>query len=837
MKQQATRQRNGKKNTPKKKKPETISHSFKPEKMTVEQWQIALRRQFVQENDFEIKKISPETVYADYTVWNPGTRNTYKVALRSPDHKGDNYCSCYDFRVSRLGTCKHIEAVLLHISKKRLKKHLKTPVEREYSSVYLDYREGKTIKLRIGSAFEAEFIDLSLDYFDDHFTLTEYGLLHFEEFLHKARTLDHDFRCYEDALEYILEQREHQRRIRQVQKMTPKQQENMLANLVKTDMFPYQQEGVLFAYQHGRVIIGDEMGLGKTVQAIAATELFRRETGISRVLILAPTSLKYQWKTEIEKFTGQTAQVIEGIATQRHRQHREGETLYNIASYHTALFDSQAMHEAGYDLIILDEAQRIKNWRTKIAQSVRRIHTRYVLVLTGTPVENNLEELYGLVQFVDPFALGPRHTFFPRYQTTDSNGRVIGYENLGEIRHLLTQRLIRRTKKAVLKQLPKRHDKNLIVPITQEQREMHREFADEVAKLVLKWQRLKFLDEQDRLKLLKNLNMMRMVCDSSYIIDQSTNYQTKVDELRNILAEILEIDGEKVVIFSQWSRMNDLVVKELDAMGVQYRYLHGGVPGKNRGALYTEFNQNPEVRVFISTDAGGVGLNLQSAAWLINLDIPWNPGVLEQRIGRIYRLGQEKSVNIINLVAQGTIEHNMLGVLQFKKSMAAGVLDDGEDVIFMGDSKFKQFMASVETITRDTMGEVATIEPDEMEKPNVKHDEPEEIPAAAQGIPEIEPVLPDDLDQPDDMPEPAPARNTAAASSPEALVQNGIQFFSQLAKTLSDPDATQRLVKNIVQKDENTGQTYVRLPIENEQAVEGVLNLIGGLFKAMSGQK
>jgi superfamily II DNA/RNA helicase len=331
--------------------------------------------------------------------------------------------------------------------------------------------------------------------------------------------------------------------------------------------------------------------------------------------------------------------------------------------------------------------------------------------------------------------------------------------------------------------------------------------------------------------------MMRMVCDSSYIIDQSTNYQTKVDELRNILAEILEIDGEKVVIFSQWSRMNDLVVKELDAMGVQYRYLHGGVPGKNRGALYTEFNQNPEVRVFISTDAGGVGLNLQSAAWLINLDIPWNPGVLEQRIGRIYRLGQEKSVNIINLVAQGTIEHNMLGVLQFKKSMAAGVLDDGEDVIFMGDSKFKQFMASVETITRDTMGEVATIEPDEMEKPNVKHDEPEEIPAAAQGIPEIEPVLPDDLDQPDDMPEPAPARNTAAASSPEALVQNGIQFFSQLAKTLSDPDATQRLVKNIVQKDENTGQTYVRLPIENEQAVEGVLNLIGGLFKAMSGQK
>ncbi|MDX1911851.1 MAG: DEAD/DEAH box helicase [Saprospiraceae bacterium] len=819
-----------------KKKEEKIPYHRKPEKMSMEQWQLALRKEFIKENDFIIQKISPEIVYADYSVSNPASKNTYKVALRSQHHRGDNFCSCYDFRISRLGTCKHIEAVLRDIAKKRLKRHLKTPIERAYSSVFLDYREGKTIKLRIGTFEEEAFIDLSLDYFDDQFCLTEYGLIHFEEFLHKARAISDDFRCYDDALEFILEQREHQRRIRLITNMAPSKREKWLSGLVKTQMFPYQQEGVLFAFQHGRVLLGDEMGLGKTVQAIAAAELFRRENGISKILILAPTSLKYQWKTELEKFTGQTAHVVEGIATHRHRQHLEGEAVYKIASYHSALFDSHVMNEAGYDLIILDEAQRIKNWRTKIAQSVRRIHTRYTFVLTGTPVENNLEELYGLVQFVDPFALGPRHAFFPRYQTTDDNGRVIGYENLGEIRQLLAQRLIRRTKKAVLKQLPKRQDKNLIVPMTLQQREFHREFADEVARLVAKWQRMKFLDEQDRLKLLKNLNMMRMVCDSTYIIDPSTNYQTKVDELMNILEEILEIEGEKVVIFSQWARMNDLVVKELEAFGVSYRYLHGGVPGRDRGALYTEFNQNPEVRVFVSTDAGGVGLNLQSAAWLINMDIPWNPGVLEQRIGRIYRLGQEKAVNIINLVAQETIEHNLLGVLEFKKSMAAGVLDDGDEVIFMGDSKFKQFMASVETITRDTTRDIVAIEADEVEKPGVQHDEPEEMemPAPSQPIPEPEPVLPDDLDQPDEIPAPAVSRHTAPSAAPEALVQNGIQFFSQLAQTLSDPDATQRLVKTIVQKDEKTGQTYVKLPIENEQAVEGVLNLLGGIFKAMN---
>jgi len=841
----------------KKKKKKEIPYHRRPDGMAIEKWQIALRKQFVHDNDFLIEKTSPEIVYADYAVTNPSARSTYKVALRSPDHRGHNFCSCYDFQVSRLGTCKHIEAVFRSIAKKRLRKHLKTPVERNYSSVYLDYRQGKRVKLRIGGEQMDAFADLSLDYFDDQFCLTEDGYAHFEAFLQKARAINPDFRCYDDALEHILQHRGHQRRVQKVEKMSAEQRTTWLSGLVKTEMFAYQQEGVFFAYQHGRVIIGDEMGLGKTLEAIAAVELFRREFGISKVLILAPTSLKYQWKTEIEKFAGQEAFVIEGLATVRHREHRENDSVYKIASYHSALFDHQAMDDANYDLIILDEAQRIKNWRTKIAQSVRRVRSRHVLVLTGTPIENNLEELYGLVQFVDPFALGPRHVFFPRYQTTDDNGRVIGYENLGEIRQLLAQRLIRRTKKQVLPQLPKRTDKNLVVPMTQPQREMHREFADQVAKLVIKWQRMKFLDEQDRQKLLKNLNLMRMVCDSTYIVDQSTNYQTKVDELRNILSEILEMEGEKVVVFSQWMRMNDLVARELEDMGVGFRYLHGQVPGKNRGALYTEFNEDPAVRVFLSTDAGGVGLNLQSAAWLVNLDIPWNPGVLEQRIGRIHRLGQEKPVNIINLVAQESIEHNLLGVIQFKKSMAAGVLDDGEDAIFMGDSKFKLFMASVETITRDTVSGMASVAPDEIETPIMptQRDDDDFAPDASPAplTPSLEPQtddIPDDLDTADEIPSqsPLPAVANSPAEhgragakegnqSPEALVQNGLQFFSQLARTLSDPQATERLVKSIVQKDEKTGQTFVRLPVENEQAVEGVLNLLGGLFKAMGGNQ
>lgn len=829
-------------NRSKKKAPKEVSYHKQPADMDLERWQAALRRQFAASNPFVVTKTSPERVFADYEVANPASGNTYKVALRSAK-PGANYCSCFDFKINGLGTCKHIEAVFQYITNKRLKRHLKTEEPRSYSSVYVDYLDRRAVCLRIGTDAGTDLIDLAIDYFDDHLCLTEEGLVHFDVFLQKARDISPDFRCYEDALERVLELREHQRRVRKIRSLSASDRKKFLNGLLQMPLFPYQEEGVLFAYQNGRAVIGDEMGLGKTPQAVALAELMRREHHIEKVLILAPTSLKYQWKTEIEKFTGrEEAVVVEGNALARKAIYPKNGPFYQIAGYHTALYDWAEMDAAGFDLIILDEAQRIKNWRTKIARSVRRIHTRYSVVLTGTPIENNLEELYGLIQFVDPFILGARHHFFKRYQITSDNGRIIGYQNLHEIRETLSNRLIRRTKKEVLTQLPKRSDKNLVIPMTPEQKSMHREYADQVAKLVAKWQRWGFLDEPDRKNLLKFLNLMRMVCDSTYIVDTRTNFQTKIDELRNILSDILEIEGEKVVVFSQWARMTGLVATALDEMGVSFRHLHGDVPGKDRGVLYDDFNRDPAVRVFLSTDAGGVGLNLQSAAWLVNLDVPWNPGVLEQRIGRIYRYGQEKPVNIINLVSQGTIEHNLLGVLQFKKSMAAGVLDAGDDCIFLGDDKFRKFMESVEMITGDAV--VTGVTDDE-----ARVDELQEQPDES-AFPEPMLVAEEEESQWADEQEPQhreqasahpqhgtgrPQSDQPAAQHLEAqtLVQDGIRFFSQLAGTLSDRDATARLVAQIVEKDEKTGQTYVKLPVESEAVVKDVFQLLGNLLQGV----
>ena len=428
-----------------------------------------------------------------------------------------------------------------------------------------------------------------------------------------------------DALEYIVQERNSQHR----QQIVAEKQTDLFKDISKAKLFRYQEKGVLFVVKAGRCILADDMGLGKTLQAIVSTEVLRRQFKINTAIIICPTSLKYQWKTEIEKFTGnKNVCVAEGNILARKKLYGNNTADYVIVSYQMASNDFIYLNEMQADVLILDEAQRIKNWKTKTSAAIKRIKTTYALVLTGTPVENKIEDLYSLMQIVNPYLLGSLHNFLSRHQVTeDGTDKVIGYKNLNDVGVVLQDVMLRRTKAQVLKDLPKRMDKNIFVPLTTQQLELHTEYADKVARLVNKWKRMRFLSEEDRQNLLKFLNMMRMVSDSTFIIDQETNHQTKLDELQNILDEILAMPDEKVVIFSQWERMTRLVAATLKEQNIGFEYLHGGIPGKDRGKLYENFTNDKNCKIFLSTDAGGVGLNLQSAAYMINLDIPWNPAV------------------------------------------------------------------------------------------------------------------------------------------------------------------------------------------------------------------
>lgn len=805
-----------------------ISHTRKPKGMTDLAWQTALREQFAAEKFFHIQKIEPGGIYGDYHVRSDGSRISYKVALRSADNTL-NYCSCPDFKTNQLGTCKHIEAVLLKIkSKPATKRLLSKPYTPYYTSVFLDYRGERKVKIRIGTENTDEFRKATRSYFNENLELTENAFLKFEKFLAKAYAIHPDFRCYDDAMEFILWERNRKHRAQVIEEKGI----SMLDGMSKKKLFPYQQKGVLFCAKAGKSILADDMGLGKTLQSIICTEVWRKHFKADKALIICPTSLKYQWKTEIEKFTGnRNVCVVDGNILDRKNIYSNNSFDYLIISYQMAANDAWYLNDMKADVLILDEAQRIKNWKTKTSSAIKRINTPYALVLTGTPIENKIEDLYSLMQIVNPYMLGSLHRFLSRHEIKDDDtGKVVGYKDLNTIGELLKPVMLRRTKKEVLKELPARLDKNLFVPLTKEQIELHTEYGQHISKLVRKWKRFGFLTEEDRNQLLKLLNMMRMVCNSTYIIDQKTNFQTKLDELQNILDEIIDLPGEKVVIFSQWERMTRLVAAILREKNIGFEYLHGGVPGKDRGRLYENFTQKDNCRVFLSTDAGGVGLNLQSAAYIVNLDLPWNPAVLEQRIGRIYRLGQKKNVSVINLVSQGSIEHRMLSVLKFKKGVAAGILDGGDSDIFMGEDRFKEFMKTVESVTSDAVGE--TIPQDTaMERDTEK--QLAEQPKKGSTPLEISELL---VNDDSDLTGETTNQNEKAVqfTKEENVIQQGTVFLQGLLQVLSSPESTEKLVSSITEKDNKTGQTYLKLPIGNSEVLTGVLKTLGGLFAGLN---
>lgn len=677
-----------------------ISHLVKPAGTTLEEWQVMLRMQQAQREDLQVECVSERYNPGEYRVQSPHSGGVYKVVFRGAKSPW-NYCDCMDFKTSQLGTCKHIEAARQWIAQHHKRIHWDLPA---YTSVYLSYRgNDRRVKVRVGASASEALRKLVSRYFNDLDELQPMAYETFDTFIREAKALDASFRYYPDAADFVLARREDIRRRKVVEN---NYDDAALDALLRTTLYDYQKAGVRFCAQAGRAILADEMGLGKTVQAVATAELLRRECFIEQTLVLCPTTLKYQWKREIERFTGAEVVLVEGTPEQR-RELLQLSAPYKIASYSSINQDLKELPELTTDMVIMDEVQRLKNWNTQIARSVRRIHSRYSLILSGTPLENRLEELYSIVELVDQFLLSPYYLFRDRYLVTDETGRTVGYRNLQEVAERIKPILLRRRKADVALQLPSRIDKNLFVPMTTEQLDAHHSLKQQAARLVAKWHRQHFLSEIDRKQLLLTLSQMRMTCDSLYVLDEHSRYDTKVEEVMNILDEcgvtengVFSADEErsnvKVVVFSQWERMTRLVAQELEQSGVEFVYLHGNVPARERQERVEAFATDPAVRVFLSTDAGSVGLNLQSASVVINVDVPWNPAVLEQRIGRIHRIGQQRGVEVINLISAGTIEEDMLSKLRFKASLFEGVLDGGEDAVFLGNDNFDSLLSGLQ---------------------------------------------------------------------------------------------------------------------------------------------
>jgi SNF2 family DNA or RNA helicase len=399
------------------------------------------------------------------------------------------------------------------------------------------------------------------------------------------------------------------------------------------------------------------------------------------------------------------------------------------------------------EIVVLDEAQRIKNYATKSAIYVKALTPEYRLVLTGTPMENRLEELASILDWVDDVALSPKWRLVPWYTRFDGDvgeGKS-GARNLDTLRLRLQPCAVRRVRKEVLAQLPPRTDTRVPVEMTPQQSVAHEELAPAIASLMQRSKK-RPLSQPEFLKLMQLLTQQRIIANGLGQLrfeDLWPTYNTarpdaslleglfapKLLELRRLLADLVIAQGRKVVIFSQWRRMLRLaewsVRDVLGDHGVGAVFFTGAEKQSQRTKSIVDFHDDPRVRVMFLSDAGGVGLNLQKAASAcINLELPWNPAVIEQRIGRIYRLGQKHPIDVYNLVSEGSIEGRIAGLLGAKQALFSGLFDGTSDEIRFDSAP--SFMSRVERLTEPAptleVPPAAGAEPD-ADAPGVEMDE------------------------------------------------------------------------------------------------------------------
>jgi hypothetical protein len=444
-------------------------------------------------------------------------------------------------------------------------------------------------------------------------------------------------------------------------------------------LFPYQREGMLHLAFTERALLADEMGLGKTIQAIAACALLHRLGLARRVLVVTPASLKTEWEEQIRKFTTLNYQLVFGGKFRRLQAltATDQTPFFTIVNYEQMVPDALNVNaHFRPDIVVLDEAQRIKNWNTKTARSIKRLHSRFAFVLTGTPIENRIDELHSLMDFLNPEILGPLFRFNRDFYELDERGRPAACRNLDVLHARIKPFMLRRRKAEVETELPERTDRNHFVALTELQRETYSGHEQEVMKLASAAQR-RPLRQQEQERLQRELAMMRMICDTNYILDEDDRACPKLGELEKILDDCVANDA-KVIVFSEWERMLMLVRELCQRQDIGFAWHTGSVPQQKRRGEINAFKNDPDCRVFLSTDSGATGLNLQNASVVINCDLPWNPARLEQRIARAWRKNQTRPVTVVNLISENTIEHRMLDTLALKQAVATNVLDKPE---------------------------------------------------------------------------------------------------------------------------------------------------------------
>ena len=412
-------------------------------------------------------------------------------------------------------------------------------------------------------------------------------------------------------------------------------------------------------YQFGG-ILADEMGLGKTIQTIA----FLLSNKDKKSIVITPTALIYNWKNELEKFAPTLKVGLLHAAKSEREKILDNIDNYDVilTTYTTYKNDIDKYKNINFDYCIIDEAQNIKNPDAIITKAIKNVNAKVKFALTGTPIENNLMELWSIFDFIMPGYLYNKSKFKSIFVNND--------KNIIELKNLIKPFILRRTKKEVITELPDKIEQKIIIDLEKEHKRAYKGYVNLITRKIKE-------NNQDNITVFSYLTKLRQLCLSPELMVK--NYQGKNSKLDVLINIINDSSDQKILVFSQFTKVLEVIGKRLNEENISYSYLDGKTSAKDRVKLVEEFNTNNNKVFLISLKAGGTGLNLTSANIVVHFDPWWNPAVEDQASDRAHRIGQKNVVNVIKLIAKGTAEERVINLQETKKELIEDVINGNLD--------------------------------------------------------------------------------------------------------------------------------------------------------------
>lgn len=444
----------------------------------------------------------------------------------------------------------------------------------------------------------------------------------------------------------------------------------------------YQKDGVRWLktiYKCGLGgILADEMGLGKSIQTIMFIKEILKEKPDSKIIIVVPTSLIYNWEKEFLKFAPNLKYVVVANNKQRRLEIFSKRDNYNIfiTSYGLIKNDKDEYENINFELCVVDEAQNIKNYQAQMTKEIKKIKATCKIALTGTPVENNIMELWSIFDFIMPGYLNNVIKFREKYNIRDVDEE--GLKTLKLLNYQITPFILRRKKEDVIKSLPEKIENKIYIDLPDKQKKLYLKVLNDTKREMDEMIKSGGF-QKSRMKILQLLTKLRQICiDPNVMYENYDGESIKIEELLRIVNESIE-NNHKILIFSSFKRVLENVSREFTKNNISYYMIDGSVKSKDRMSMVERFNEDDTDCFLITLKSGGTGLNLVGADTVIHLDIWWNPQVENQATDRAHRIGQTKNVSVVKLITKGTIEEKIIELQEKKKILSENLIEGKND--------------------------------------------------------------------------------------------------------------------------------------------------------------